>query len=136
MLRLLLFFVVLSVFAPISVSSSKPIQTQIIAQCQSQDKPIIKSLRFARGAIGTTIQDKIAVCTTHDYLFRARAGQQIDINLITGNQTSFTVYSPSQLIDEADGVQFWSGRLPETGEYRIVIGTDVTANYTLEVTIR
>ncbi|PSF38068.1 hypothetical protein C7H19_06240 [Aphanothece hegewaldii CCALA 016] len=136
MLRLLSFLLLFSVFNPISASVSEPMKTQIIAQCQRQDKPIIKSLRFARGSIGTTIQDKIAVCTTHDYLFSARAGQKIDVRLLTGDQTSFTVYSPSQLIYEADGVQSWSGRLPETGEYRLVIGTDVTANYTLEVTIR
>ena len=36
----------------------------------------------------------------------------------------------------ADGEKSWSGELPESGNYRIHIGTDATANYTLEVTIR
>ena len=40
------------------------------------------------------------------------------------------------IIEGADGVKDWEGSLPETGQYIIHVGTDVTAAYTLEVTIR
>jgi hypothetical protein len=54
---------------------------------------------------------------------------------VLGDRTSLTLSAPSG--DAlADGEKSWSGELPETGDYRIHIGTDATANYTLEVTIR
>jgi hypothetical protein len=57
------------------------------------------------------------------------------IKLTTGNKTSMTVLLPS---DEAlmDGELAWNGKLNETGEYEIQIGTDATARYTLEISIR
>ena len=57
------------------------------------------------------------------------------IVLKTGNKTSMTVLPPSS---EAliDGELSWNGRLNETGEYEIQIGTDMTAKYMLEISIR
>ena len=60
----------------------------------------------------------------------------MQVVLTTRGETSFTVYSPSGIIDEADGVKDWRGDLTESGEYQITIGTDTTANYTLEVAIK
>jgi hypothetical protein len=56
------------------------------------------------------------------------------VHLVAGKKTSFAVYGPTDRL--SDGVWDWAGELPETGEYQISIGTDVTARYTLEVTIR
>ena len=59
------------------------------------------------------------------------------LHLATGKRTSFTLSAPSgDTLEGADGVKDWSGELPETGDYVIQIGTDTTAAYTLEVTIR
>lgn len=57
--------------------------------------------------------------------------------LNAGENTSFTVYSMrSGQLEGADGVHDWDGRLPETGEYVIEIGTDVSTSYILNVTIK
>jgi hypothetical protein len=104
------------------------------AQCRGTDVPVRKQLRFGRGRTTAVIRDKIKLCTSHDYYLRAGKGQRMSVHLVAGKKTSFTVYAPTDRL--SDGEWDWTGELPEDGEYRIIIGTDVTANYTLEVTIR
>ncbi|MDQ1589771.1 MAG: hypothetical protein QOG71_398 [Pyrinomonadaceae bacterium] len=103
-------------------------------QCQGTDVSVRKELRFGRRRTTAVVRDRIKLCTSHDYYLRARKGQQMSVHLVAGRQTSFTVYAPTDRISE--GAKDWSGELPEDGEYQISIGTDVTARYTLEVTIR
>ena len=105
-------------------------------QCRTADRTIPKTIRFPRGRTTTVIKDTVRLCTSHEYTLRARAGQTMSVHLATGRRTSFTVQSPSGTIDDADGVKDWSGELPESGDYLIIVGTDATAAYTLEVTIR
>jgi hypothetical protein len=58
------------------------------------------------------------------------------VMLKTGKQTSFSIYSPEGIIEDADGTKNWSGSLKQPGEYLISIGTDKTASYTLEIYIK
>ena len=104
-------------------------------QCRGTDRVIEKRIRFARGRTTAVIKDTIRLCTGHTYRLRARAGQTMSVNLAAGSQTGLTLRAPS---GEAlvDGGKDWSGELPEGGQYVIEIGTDATARYTLEVTIR
>lgn len=106
------------------------------AQCRVADAAFTKQLKFARGRTTAVVKDTVRLCTSHEYVLRARAGQTMSVHIATGKKTSFTVQSPSGTIEDADGVKDWSGELPETGDYIIIIGTDATARYTLEVTIR
>jgi hypothetical protein len=103
-------------------------------QCQGTDVSVRKPLRFGRGRTTAVVRDRIKLCTSHDYYLRARRGQRMSVHLVAGKQTSFAVYAPTDRISE--GAKDWAGELPEDGEYQISIGTDVTARYTLEVTIR
>ncbi|HEX8352218.1 MAG TPA: hypothetical protein VF611_04950 [Pyrinomonadaceae bacterium] len=106
-------------------------------QCKRQDTVVVKPLRFQRGRTTAVLKDAVRLCTSHEYRLRASAGQTMSVNLAAGRRTSLTVYAPaSGIIEGADGVKSWSGELPETGEYVINVGTDATAAYTLEVTIR
>lgn len=106
------------------------------SQCRRADTPIHKQLRFARGRTTAVIKDTVRLCTRHEYHLRARAGQTMSVNLVAGDRTSFTLYAPTGGLDGADGVKDWTGELREDGQYQISIGTDATAQYTLEVTIR
>ena len=106
-----------------------------VAQCATTDRIVAKRLRFARGRTTAVVRDRVRLCTGHEYRLRARAGQTMSVNLVAGRRTSMTLRSPSG--DAlADGGRSWSGRLPASGTYAIGIGTDETASYTLEVTIR
>jgi hypothetical protein len=105
------------------------------AQCRQTDRIIPKQLRFARGRTTAVIRDKVRLCTMHEYYFRARAGQKITAHLVTGNRTSMTLFTESGET-VFDGTKDFEGELPEGGQFSLQIGTDVTAAYTLEVTIR
>ena len=101
------------------------------------DKEVRQTIRFARGKSSAVVRQRISPGTTRLYTLRAREGQTMTVILTTGNQTSFTVFSPSdQILDGADGADMWRGMLDESGTYLISIGTDKTANYTLEVYIK
>lgn len=101
-----------------------------------QDKEIRQTIRFARGATSTVLRKQIKLGTSHVYTLRAREGQVLTVSLKTGNKTSMSIYAPtSGIIEEADGIKRWTGTLSESGEYTIVVGTDATANYTLNVSI-
>ncbi len=104
----------------------------------AQDRTTVdRQIRFARGSISSVVSGKIARGTSHVYRVRARAGQQMAVVLKTGNKTSFTISNrDAGILEGADGVRRTLVELPETGEYEIQIGTDVAANYTLEVTIK
>jgi hypothetical protein len=107
------------------------------AQCRGTDRNIQKQVRFARGRTTAVIKDTVRLCTAHEYYLRATSGQTMTVHLATGSRTSFSIYAPTgDIIEDADGVKDWNGSLPETGQYIIHIGTDATAAYTLEVTIR
>jgi len=111
--------------------------TLFTAQVFAQDRVTVdRQIRFARGSISSVLRGRVARGTSHIYRVRARAGQEMAVVLKTGDDTSFTISGwNSGILEGADGVRQTVVELPETGEYVIQIGTDVTANYTLEVTI-
>lgn len=109
-------------------------QQTVAAQCPTMDKPINKRIRFAPGRTSTTVRDTIRLCTSHEFFLKARAGQRMTVRLVTGRKTSFTIYTTNMRL--SDGVKNWTGELEETGEYQISIGTDATARYTLEVSVK
>jgi hypothetical protein len=134
MKRLLLIFAAAALAA--SPSSAVTRAAAAVAQCRGTDRTITRQVKFARGRTTTVIKDTVRLCTSHEWVLRARRGQTMSVHLATGKKTSFTLQSPSGTVEDADGVKDWSGELPETGNYVINVGTDATAAYTLEVTIR
>jgi hypothetical protein len=103
------------------------------SQCRTADREVRKPIKVTRGA-AITVRDTVRLCTSHTYRFRASRGERLDIRLTTGSKTSMTVLPPS---GEAivDGDLSWKGRLTDTGEYEVQIGTDATAEYSLRVLI-
>jgi hypothetical protein len=103
------------------------------AQCRRTDTQINKPLKIAQNQ--AIVKDTIRLCTAHVYRFRANAGQTLSVRLTTGKKTGLTLTTPSgeRLLD-GDALD-WSGELFEDGQYEILIGTDATARYTLELSI-
>jgi hypothetical protein len=137
MKRLLLSFAAAAFLAsPSSANSYASAGAPSAVQCRGTDRAITRQVNFARGRTTAVIKNTVRLCTSHEWVLRARRGQTMSVHLAAGRKTSFTLQSPSGAIEDADGVKDWSGELPESGEYVIIVGTDATAAYTLEVTIR
>ena len=107
------------------------------AQCPRTDRVISKSIKFGRDQTTVVKRDTVRLCTSHEYTLDAENGDKFSIKLAAGRRTSFTLRMPSgDIVEGADGVRRWSGTMPEIGTYVLIIGTDVTARYTLTVTTR
>ncbi len=75
------------------------------------------------------------------YVLRARKGQQMTLHLTSAKKNAvFGLYAPGMdLVEGAQSVTDWSGRLPKSGNYEIIVfPQDEVTNtiFTLEVTIR
>ena len=132
----LIFSLALSTALLAPPGAAAPLAHGAASQCPREDTPIRKQIRFARGRTTAVIKDTVRLCTSHEYYLRARRGQRMSVHLVAGDRTSFSLYAPTEPLDDADGVKDWEGDLPESGQYQITVGTDATARYTLEVTIR
>jgi len=75
------------------------------------------------------------------YILRARKGQTMTLHLTSAKKNAvFGLYAPGMdLVEGAQSVADWSGPLPKTGDYEIIVfpedeKTDTT--FTLEITVR
>lgn len=128
-------FIFLICFAAALPSGGNVARAAAPGQCRGTDSTVVKRIKFAPGRTTAVVKDTVRLCTAHQYKLKARAGQRMSLHLATGKRTSMTLYAPNgdTLLD---GDTDWEGELPETGEYYVHVGTDATARYTLEVTIR
>ena len=101
-----------------------------------------RRVRFPRGRTTAVLKGAVVRGTTDRYLLGARAGQTMTVHVTARERNAvFQIYAPNG--DTLDGASEtsdatdWSGELPASGDYTIVVGgTRGNANYTLEVTIR
>jgi hypothetical protein len=87
---------------------------------------VTKNIAFKKGQISTTVNGTIPnTLEGHEYIFRARQGQTLLVSLIsTKRDISFSIETPNgEFIDEETALKKWSGELPETGNYRLIINT-------------
>lgn len=101
-----------------------------------------RRVKFARGKTSATLRGRANYAMSYVYQVGAEKGQQMNVRL-TSNRglVTFSLIAPdSQTLDDAFGVRDWSGELPRTGDYSIVVvmNEKQAANvpYALEVTIR
>jgi hypothetical protein len=74
------------------------------------------------------------------YQVRAMKGQQMTLHLTSAKGNAvFGVYAPGMdLIEGAQSVKDWTGRLPKTGDYEIIVFPEdekTNTTFTLELTI-
>jgi hypothetical protein len=101
---------------------------------------VTKRLAFKKGQVSTVVRGAIPnTLEGHEYVVRARQGQTMSVKLASLKKgVVFSVWAPNgDMIGEETGQRQWSGELPESGDYRIVINTetDGAARYRLEVQI-
>lgn len=104
-------------------------------------------IRFASGKSSTVVSAAISHGERKTYLIGARAGQTMEVKITDGganNDVVFSLYAPDgkNLMGNAEnGDSYdsaWKGKLPKTGDYKIVLSTieSESANFKMSITIR
>ena len=100
---------------------------------------IVSRISFARGRTTAVLTGTVHRGMSHDYLLKARGGQNMSVHLSARGDVSFVILTPNG-DSLADYAKDWSGELPQSGDYRINVlpdsSTERTISYTLEVTVR
>lgn len=112
-----------------------------VSVTDTQPGGITQRIRFASGATSAQVSGRIDGLSMDTYLLEARAGQFMQVFVTSPTSEAYlTVVSPggSPLARAQAGAQSFSGTLPETGDYRLVVsspsGTAHTT-YTLTVSV-
>lgn len=96
-------------------------------------------INFAPGATSTTVSGSTNANSTAEYVLRAATGQTMTVNIASpNNDVLLTVVSPTgvPLKRYVDGSSFWTGTLPETGDYNLkAVAVGGATSYTLEVSV-
>jgi hypothetical protein len=103
---------------------------------------ITKRVRFARGKNSIILSNAVIRGELDAYIVGARAGQQMTVRVTAlERNAAFSIENPGgsylEGAGEMDDATSVSRRLPETGDYRIVVGgTRGNATYKLTITIK
>lgn len=95
-------------------------------------------VKFPKGRTSVVLKGAAVRGTQDRYILRAGAGQTMMLHITsTEDNAVFDVIPPGGNQSLAEEATDWTGELPSTGDYTIVVGgTRGNATYTLEVTIR
>ena len=101
-------------------------------------KPAYRRVQFKRGTSSTTLQGKVSISLPDTYLLGARAGQVMTVKLTAARKAvRFMVMSSTTTTLVVDNAREWTGTLPETGDYHIIINADeVPSTYSITITIK
>jgi hypothetical protein len=103
---------------------------------------ITKRVRFAKGKSSATFSNAVIRGERDTYILGAKAGQRMTVRVTAlENNAAFQIETPGggyfQGAGEMDDATNVTVRLPDTGDYRIIVGgTRGNASYRLTVSIR
>ena len=104
-----------------------------------ETKPASRRVQFKRGASSTTIQGTVSVALSDTLIVGARAGQTMSIQLTAPRKSIRFMLMTYKTTDSlADNTRSWTGTLPETGDYLILVegDGDKSSPYSLTITIK
>ena len=113
----------------------------IFAQITTADG-ITKRVRFARGKSSATLSGAVIRGDQDTYILGASRRQNMTVKITSLEKNAvFQIETPGgdylENAGEMDDAMNWSGTLPESGDYRIIVGgTRGNATYKLTVSIR
>ncbi len=107
-----------------------------------QHTVVERRVRFSRGQSKAILRGKANYAMSYVYIVRAGAGQNMELHLKSRDEAvRFSLIPPeeTQSMENAFLVSQWSGTLPQTGDYRIIVVMNEKElskiRYTLEVAI-
>lgn len=103
---------------------------------------IRKRIKFARGKTSAVVSNSVVRGDRDTYIIGARQGQKMSVTITSLEKNAvFQIQTPDGSFlagaDEGDDAMRWSGSLPMSGDYEIIVGgTRGNASYKLTVGIR
>ena len=112
--------------------------TTIVNLETGESKPAFRRVQFQRGSSSATVQGKASIALPDTFLVGARAGQTMTVRLTAPRQSvRFLVMSPKTTSLIADNARTWTGTLPETGDYHIIVDADERGGtYSMTISIK
>lgn len=102
-----------------------------------ESKPSSRRVQFRRGASSTTVQGRVSLELSDTWIIGARAGQEMTVQLTSPGKVRFMLMTSRTTTSLADNTRSWTGTLPETGDYLILIDTDAkSATYSMTISIK
>ena len=113
-------------------------RTDLVQVQTGETKPAYRRVQFKRGMSSTTVQGRVSIELPDTYLVGARAGQVMTVQLTApGQSVKFMVMTSKTTDMLADNTRNWTGTLPETGDYHIIVeGGDKASTYSMTITIK
>lgn len=104
-----------------------------------ETKPASRRVQFKRGMSSTTIQGTVSVALSDTLIVGARAGQTMTIQLTAPRKSiRFMLMTYKNTDSLADNTRSWTGTLPQTGDYLILVEGDgeKSSPYSMTITIK
>ena len=113
-------------------------RTTIVHLETGESKPAWRRVQFRRGSSSATVQGKVSIALPDQYLVGAREGQTMSVQLTSPQKSvRFLVMSPKSTSLIADNARTWTGTLPETGDYHIIVdGDERGGTYSMTISIK
>jgi hypothetical protein len=113
-------------------------KTTLVHMETGERKPASRRLQFKPGTSSTTVTGKVSIALPDTYLVGARAGQVMTVKLTAPRKSvRFLLMSPTTRNLVADNAREWTGTLPETGDYYIIVDADArNSTYSMTISIK
>jgi len=103
-----------------------------------ETKPASRRVQFKRGMSSTTVQGKVSIALPDTLIVGARAGQVMSVQLTAPSKSvRFMLMTSKTTNSLADNTRSWTGTLPETGDYIILVdGDEKGSTYSMTISIK
>lgn len=112
--------------------------TRLVQMQTGESKPASRRVQFKRGTSSTTLQGRVSLTLPDTYVVGARADQTMTVTLTAASRSvKFMVMTSRTTTMLADNTRSWTGTLPETGDYLIVVeGDEKGGTYSMTISIK
>ena len=112
--------------------------SRIVNPQTGESKPSSRRVQFRRGASSATVQSKVSIELSDTWIVGARAGQVMTVEVNSPrNAVRFMLMTSRTTMSLADNTRSWTGTLPDTDDYLILVETDAkAAPYSMTISIK
>ncbi len=103
-----------------------------------ESKPSSRRVQFKRGASSTTVHGKVTLALPDTLVIGARAGQTMTVQLSGPRRAvRFMLMTAKTTTSLADNTTSWTGTLPETGDYIILVeASEKPSSYSMTISVK